>query len=149
MWSKINIHNTWVEQNTQTSEEAGRKPKPIGALSSSLHPFTPGLKCNSTWKRSSEEGSYRYKCQQMKQEQKLGTKGWSGHISYLVIVLIQHNNNLCHIVEFGHCAEVVHSLLPLFIFLFLNRQRWDKTVITCIKHNAGHNVHVWWLLTHV
>lgn len=107
---------------THTSEEAGRKPKPSGALSSSLHPFTPGLKCNSTWKRSSEEGSYRHTCQHTKEATKLSTKSWC-HISYLVIVLIQHNNNLCHIVEFGYSAEVVHSLLPLFIFLLLNRHR--------------------------
>lgn len=42
-----------------TSAEAGRKPKPAGALPSSSQPFTPGLKCSSTWNLSSEEGSCR------------------------------------------------------------------------------------------
>lgn len=42
-----------------TSAEAGRKPKPVGAFSSSSTPFTPGLKWSSTWKRSSEEMSFK------------------------------------------------------------------------------------------
>lgn len=40
-----------------TSEEAGRKPKPVGAFSSCSTPLTPGLKWSSTWKRSSDEMS--------------------------------------------------------------------------------------------
>lgn len=40
-----------------TSAEAGRKPNPVGMFLSSSQPLTPGLKCSSTWKRSSEEGS--------------------------------------------------------------------------------------------
>ena len=40
-----------------TSEEAGLKPKPVGAFSSSPTPLTPGLKWSSTWKRSSDEMS--------------------------------------------------------------------------------------------
>lgn len=42
-----------------TSAEAGLKPKPVGAFSSSSTPLTPGLKWSSTWKRSSEVRSYR------------------------------------------------------------------------------------------
>lgn len=41
-----------------TSAEAGLKPKPVGAFSSSSTPFTPGLKWSSTWKRSSEVRSW-------------------------------------------------------------------------------------------
>lgn len=42
-----------------TSAEAGLKPKPVGAFSSSSTPLTPGLKWSSTWKRSSEVRSCR------------------------------------------------------------------------------------------
>lgn len=44
-----------------TSAEAGLKPKPVGAFSSSSTPLTPGLKWSSTWKRSSEERSFKEK----------------------------------------------------------------------------------------
>lgn len=49
-----------------TSAEAGLKPKPVGAFSSSSTPLTPGLKWSSTWKRSSEERSFKGKNQDIR-----------------------------------------------------------------------------------
>lgn len=54
----ISINSIQVDDKLgRTSEEAGRKPEPRGAFSSSSQPLTPGLKWSSTWKRSSEVGS--------------------------------------------------------------------------------------------
>lgn len=37
----------------------------------------------------------------------------------LIVVFIQHNDYLCHVVEFSHSTQVVHCLLPLLVLLLL------------------------------
>lgn len=38
---------------------------------------------------------------------------------YLIIVLVEHDDNLSHVVEFRHGTEIIHGTLPLLIVLLL------------------------------
>lgn len=49
----------------------------------------------------------------------------------LIVVLIEHDNNLGHVVELRDGAEVVHSSLPLRILLLLLRNHQKH------KHNSA------------
>lgn len=66
-----------------TSADAGLKPKPVGAFSSSSTPLTPGLKWSSTWKRSSEERS----CRENNQDYDTPSPIWSWMIHFLIFYL--------------------------------------------------------------
>lgn len=37
----------------------------------------------------------------------------------LIVVLVQHDDDLRHVVELGHGAQVVHGLFPLPVLLLL------------------------------
>lgn len=114
---------TTVFHAPQTSDAAGRKPKPSGTFSSSSHPLTPGLKWSSTWNRSSEEGSCStHKARLHIKPLLTWEKCLRQHSSMwadLVVVFIQHNHDLCHIVQFSHSTQVVHGLFPLLVLLLL------------------------------
>lgn len=38
---------------------------------------------------------------------------------HLIVVLIQHDDNLSHVVELGDSTEVIHGTLPLLVVLLL------------------------------
>lgn len=42
---------------------------------------------------------------------------------YLIVVLIQHDDNLSHIVEFRDSTEVIHGTLPLLVLLLLSHKQ--------------------------
>lgn len=42
---------------------------------------------------------------------------------YLIVVLIQHDDNLSHIVEFRDSTEVIHGTLPLLVLLLLSQRQ--------------------------
>lgn len=45
-----------------------------------------------------------------------------GRAPHLVVVLVQHDDNLGHVVEFRDGAEVIHGTLPLLVLLLLPHQ---------------------------
>lgn len=47
--------------------------------------------------------------------------------SHLVVVLVQHDDNLGHVVEFGDGAEVIHGTLPLLVLLLLPHKTHTST----------------------
>lgn len=145
-----------------TSAEAGLKPKPVGAFSSSSTPLTPGLKWSSTWKRSSEVRSCRgsnskqmflhnvalhfyfifnqvakFTLQKLTQKMAAYDKNKSTKL-YLIVVLIQHDDNLSHIVEFRDSTEVIHGTLPLLVLLLLS-QTQTKTQVQLSSSSEKHS----------
>lgn len=38
---------------------------------------------------------------------------------HLIVVLVQHDDNLGHVVQFRDGAEVIHGALPLLVLLLL------------------------------
>lgn len=38
---------------------------------------------------------------------------------HLIVVLVQHDDNLSHVVELGDSTEVIHGTLPLLVLLLL------------------------------
>lgn len=104
-----------------TSAEAGRNPKPKGAFSSSRQLLTPGLKCSSTWNRSSEDGSYKHTPPQSVYYEKSIVRNNPSSWTDLIVILIQHDDYLSHVVEFSYSTQVVHGLFPLLVFLLLQK----------------------------
>lgn len=49
--------------------------------------------------------------------------------THLVVVLIEHDDDLCHVVEFRDGSQVVHGSLPLLVLLLL-RHRKDGSAQT-------------------
>lgn len=52
----------------------------------------------------------------------------------LIVVLIEHDDNLGHVVEFGDGAEVIHGSLPLLVLLLLSQtQNTSVSTFTPIR----------------
>lgn len=56
---------------------------------------------------------------------------------YLIVVLIQHDDNLSHIVEFRDSTEVIHGTLPLLVLLLLS-QTQTKTQVQLSPSSEKH-----------
>ncbi len=50
-----------------------------------------------------------------------GTPRAKAAVHYLIVVLIQHDDNLSHVVEFRDSTEVIHGTLPLLVLLLLSQ----------------------------
>lgn len=57
---------------------------------------------------------------------------------YLIVVLIQHDDNLSHIVEFRDSTEVIHGTLPLLVLLLLS-QTQTKTQVQLSPSSEKHS----------
>lgn len=57
---------------------------------------------------------------------------------YLIVVLIQHDDNLSHIVEFRDSTEVIHGTLPLLVLLLLS-QTQTKTQVQLSSSSEKHS----------
>lgn len=69
---------------------------------------------------------------------------------YLVVVFIQHDDNLSHVVELRDSTEVIHGTLPLLVLLLLSYKfTHTQPQLQCLppseKHSQFYKTRVYFL----
>lgn len=121
----ISANKNWAEMLgcdstcRATSAEAGLKPKPVGAFSSSSTPLTPGLKWSSTWKRSSEEMSFKKNNTDVQRYGFEVFSSWMIHSDILQLTL-RNNPRSCQQPEVYKCPDRQTDATWMIHRLYLN-----------------------------